>query len=87
MKLFLIICGAILLCAYLIFNLRVFGQELPQCDVGTYQLDVSEKGERVCKEQPTGCPYGDSIPLGEACDKQAPQTNYEQDLVLGNWGK
>jgi hypothetical protein len=31
-----------------------------------------ETGAAVCKSAPTGCPYGDSIPMDE-CDKFAPQ--------------
>lgn len=29
-------------------------------------------GAAICKAAPTGCPYGDSIPLGPDCDKHAP---------------
>lgn len=29
-------------------------------------------GAAICKASPTGCPYGDSIPLGPQCDKHAP---------------
>ena len=37
------------------------------CLKGQYPI-----GNRMCKIEPTGCPYGDSIPLGPECDKQAP---------------
>lgn len=49
-----------------------------------------------CKAQPTGCPYGDSIPLGAACDKVAPQVNQIPQTVESvqydvnentDWGK
>ena len=29
----------------------------------------------------TGCPYGDSIPLGAECDKQAPENQTSQNTV------
>lgn len=29
----------------------------------------------------TGCPYGDSIPLGAECDKHAPQNQTSQNMV------
>lgn len=32
-----------------------------------------QTGAAICKAAPTGCPYGDSIPLGAECDKHAPQ--------------
>lgn len=31
-----------------------------------------ETGAAICKLAPTGCPYGDSVPLGAECDKLAP---------------
>jgi len=43
------------------------------CPEGSYVIDRLEDGEPICKQQPTGCPYGDSVPLGAACDKLAPQ--------------
>ena len=33
-----------------------------------------ETGAAICKAAPTGCPYGDSIPLGPECDKHIPET-------------
>lgn len=42
------------------------------CPEGSYLLDYNDKGEPICKADPTGCPYGDSIPLGPECDKHAP---------------
>lgn len=47
------------------------------CPNGQYLID-EEKG--ICKIQPTGCPYGDSIPV-EHCDKfeqQSHQTEVPQ---------
>lgn len=34
--------------------------EIDICPDGSYSIDM---GELVCKIEPTGCPYGDSIPL------------------------
>lgn len=36
-------------------NLIAHGQS---CPAGSYEID-----QGVCKKEPTGCPYGDSIPL------------------------
>lgn len=42
------------------------------CPAGTTIVDYKDetKQEPICKDNPTGCPYGDSIPLGDECDKQ-----------------
>lgn len=42
------------------------------CPEGSYLIDYDENGQPICKAEPTGCPYGDSIPMSE-CDKHAPQ--------------
>jgi hypothetical protein len=39
------------------------------CPSGSYEIDREKTGEPICKLDPTGCPYGDSIPLGPECDK------------------
>lgn len=33
------------------------------CPAGSYNIGESKNGEVICKLEPTGCPYGDSIPL------------------------
>lgn len=34
------------------------------CPEGTYEIGVTPDNlQRICKDEPTGCPYGDSIPL------------------------
>ena len=45
------------------------------CPAGSYLLDYKDNQQQmpICKLEPTGCPYGDSIPLGADCDKHAPQ--------------
>lgn len=51
------------------------------CPEGSYQIDVTKDGQPLCKLQPTGCPYGDSIPLGPDCDKHAPQPTQPTQTV------
>lgn len=41
-------------------------EEPSVCPAGSYDM-----GDGYCKLEPTGCPYGDSIPM-EDCDKFAP---------------
>lgn len=51
------------------------GRCADKCPDGSYEIGTKdETGEAICKLEPTGCPYGDSIPLGADCDKHAPQT-------------
>lgn len=43
------------------------------CPEGSYEIGRKEdNGDPICKLNPTGCPYGDSIPLGPECDKHKP---------------
>jgi len=60
----------------LILLVQTFGasaQEFPVCPEGSYNIgETKQDGEIICKIEPTGCPYGDSIPLGPECDKQKP---------------
>lgn len=49
------------------------GRCADKCPPGTYQIGIDERyGSAICKNEPTGCPYGDSIPLGPECDKHKP---------------
>lgn len=44
-----------------------------QCPAGYYENGKDQTtGAPLCHREPTGCPYGDNIPLGPECDKQAP---------------
>lgn len=43
------------------------------CPAGSYDIGISKDGSPICKLEPTGCPYGDSIPM-DMCAKFAPQT-------------
>lgn len=61
----------------LILLVQTFGasaQESPEqeCPEGSYNIGIEKNGEVICKLNPTGCPYGDSIPLGPECDKFKP---------------
>lgn len=43
------------------------------CPKGSYSIGKDKDGvHEICKLEPTGCPYGDSIPLGPECDKFKP---------------
>lgn len=45
------------------------------CPAGSYEIGIEKDGQPLCKLEPTGCPYGDSIPLDSP--KCAPPTNPE----------
>lgn len=47
-------------------------QTTQTCPAGSYDIGISKDGSPICKLEPTGCPYGDSIPLGPDCDKHKP---------------
>lgn len=42
--------------------------EVKDCPAGSYSIGIDDKGLNICKLEPTGCPFGDSVPL----DKCAP---------------
>lgn len=44
------------------------------CPEGNYFIDFKDddQSQPICKLIPTGCPYGDSIPM-DVCDKFKPQ--------------
>lgn len=49
------------------------GRCADKCPDGSYLLVYGkDDGQPVCKMNPTGCPYGDSVPLGPECDKLTP---------------
>ncbi len=33
------------------------------CPTGSYNIGITKDGSPLCKLEPTGCPFGDSIPL------------------------
>lgn len=53
-----------------IMTARVSSTEQPPatCPAGSYDIGISKDGSPLCKLEPTGCPYGDSIPM-DMCDK------------------
>lgn len=38
------------------------------CPAGSYNIGTKDGINPICKLEPTGCPYGDSIPM-DMCDK------------------
>lgn len=67
-----------------------------RCQPGTYEQ--GEPGEGICRKEPTGCPYGDSVPNdSEHCVPPpanvppATQTDVSQNIqaeeATGDWGK
>lgn len=77
-----VLLGAALLIAYSVYvNTPASAQQSSDpCPAGTYNIGTID--EPICKNEPTGCPYGDSIPLGAACDKHAPQPEVQQTPVV-----
>jgi len=71
--------GAILFVA--IMSARVSSTEQPQatCPAGSYNIGITKDGSPLCKLEPTGCPYGDSIPM-DMCDKFKPQVEPVQPV-------
>ena len=47
-------------------------QQSNPCPAGSYNIGTKDGITPICKLEPTGCPYGDSIPM-DMCDKFAPQ--------------
>lgn len=37
--------------------------QISSCPDGSYEITREKTGDPICKLEPTGCPYGDSIPL------------------------
>ena len=56
-------------------------QSAQTCPAGSYEIDRRD-GQPICKLEPTGCPYGDSIPLGPQCDKHAPVGTAEKQQAI-----
>lgn len=50
------------------------------CPEGSYSIGIEKNGENICKLEPTGCPYGDSIPL-DICDKFKPVDEGKNDTT------
>jgi hypothetical protein len=54
-------------------NLFAHAEPVKTCPAGSYDVGISKTNELLCKLEPTGCPYGDSIPIGAECDKFNPK--------------
>lgn len=59
--------------------------QVKECPAGSYNINT--KDEPICKLEPTGCPYGDSIPLDVCFEKFKPQTEAEFKPVENMVGK
>lgn len=73
-KRIIIIALGVLLALWVFNQIEANAQADPtvnRCPAGSYEIG-SKTEEPLCRLEPTGCPYGDSIPLGEQCDKQKP---------------
>ena len=81
-KKILIIIGLIVVILFIMGRLTTNAQEVQTCPDGSYDIGASKDDELICKLEPTGCPYGDSIPLGPECDKHAPQVKAEVKEVV-----
>lgn len=69
----LLILGIPLVLLFVILTQPAQGSiPINDCPAGSYNIGASKNGEVICKLEPTGCPYGDSIPLGPDCDKHKP---------------
>lgn len=53
--------------------------QLATCPAGSYDIGISKDGSPICKLEPTGCQYGDSIPM-DMCDKFKPQVEPVQPV-------
>ncbi len=59
-------------------------QSAQTCPAGSYLIGYKDDAntQPICKLEPTGCPYGDSIPLGPECDKHAPAGTAEKQQAI-----
>lgn len=77
--------GAIIIVICLLFLGLLFGmffsanaqQQPKSCPAGSYDIGITKDGDPICKLEPTGCPYGDSIPM-DMCDKFKPAEPVQQ---------
>lgn len=47
----------------IIFAVGYPAKALEACPPGTDNIGIDSEGNLICKNQPSGCPYGDNIPL------------------------
>ena len=62
---------AISLIMYYLYTNANAAKPPTNCPSGSYQIAIDDQGNPVCKQDPTGCPYGDSIPM-DMCAKSKP---------------
>lgn len=60
----ILIFDVLILAIGIVVGSNTLGSTKAECPSGTYAID-----EGICKAEPTGCPYGDSIPM-EKCQIQ-----------------
>lgn len=66
--------ASIMIAGFILWHITsVPAQSLDNCPAGSYSI-----GDGICKQQPTGCAYGDSIPLGPECDKAKAEQDAER---------
>lgn len=68
----LALVGALLFVAIMTARVGSTEQLPATCPAGSYDIGISKDGSPICKLEPTGCPYGDSIPM-DMCDKFKPE--------------
>lgn len=57
---------ALIILAFAIITLKTAYAEPvqpPECPKGSYSIGITKDNQPLCKLEPTGCPYGDSIPV------------------------
>ena len=82
--------GAAVIVAIFLLIMAHANAAVLQCPVGTYDAGG------FCKNEPTGCPYGDSIPLdspkcappeAEKVDEVTPTVDEPAPVTEVSWGK
>ena len=72
-------------------GLETSGHCVDKCPPTYHLQGYTDAGLAICSAPPTGCPYGDHVPLGADCDKLAPQSPAaapEAELqTQESWGK
>lgn len=62
-----------------ILSIGIIGAEPKKCPEGTYDIGISKTDEPLCKIIPTGCHYGDSIPMEKCYEvKEVPVAQTEE---------
>lgn len=82
MKMILIVAPALLVFGFTMGNQVHNASAATECPVNSYEI-----AEGVCKANPTGCQYGDSIPMSECSShkpvlkKKAPQKTVQKKVI------